>query len=142
MNDRCCAHDAAHVSHWRVIGVSDPDGHRQVWREANRQVVSEVIRGSGFSSQRIFHACSRNTRAVQYNLPQHGSHNARGSRADHVFHVGKILFQHAPFIIRHFRDVAWRKTHAVIGEYAKCRRLLEQCNVRGPYSHRQIRRNI
>ena len=41
------------------------------------------------------------------------------SDADHVLHVGEVFFQHAAFVVRHFRDVAGHHRTPSLGKYVK-----------------------
>ena len=68
---------------------------------------------------------------MEYDFPQHGGHDARGARADHVFHVGEVFFQHAAFVVGDLGDEARRDTNAIVGKNAESGGLFEQRDLGG-----------
>ncbi len=104
-----------------VVTEPDPAGNRR--REPDKPRVGEIVRGAGLARQRMLQQAGLVSGAVQHHLAQHRGHDARGPRRDHVVHVRKIFFEHAPFVVHHLADQTRRNAHAIVGKRGERRRL-------------------
>ena len=123
--------------------VADPDAAGHGRRESDEPGVGEIVGGAGLAGDRERQLRGGDAGAVQHDLAQHRRHDAGGALADHVFHVGKIFFEHAAFVVGDARDVARRDAHAVVGKDAVGRGLLASSVISpAPSATGKIRRQL
>ena len=130
------------ISQGFLFVVAHPHPAGSCGRKSNKPCIGEVVGGTGFSSQRIFHAGSGNSGSMLHNFLQHGGHNPRRPRRDYFFHLRKIFLQHAAIVVGHLGDVAGSNAHAIVGKYAVSGRLLERGDFGRTQRNGQIRRNV
>src|SRR5580658_3891063 len=121
-----------------LLVITNPHSGSHRGREAHKPGIGEIVGGAGFAGERILHARRGDPGSMQHDFPQHEGHDARRASADHVFHIGKIFFQHAAFVVLDSRDIAWHDADAIIGENAEGGSLLEQCHFGRAQRYRQV----